>query len=362
MARGYNAVADILPRLADGTDPNTLWAEFVASVQLQNRQRSALVDLFTFRTTRRGDSVLQTPSAISEFEEASEYGVPQSLRLAADTLPMGYTFKWFDLAKRMTWRYLADAPATQIEALNAAALASDNQLTFKAIMRRLFSPTNETNEDGTVVYGLWNGTDGQTPPAYNGNTFATAHNHYLTTGTATLDPADVEILIDTVLHHGYGDDDGSQIVVLAHPIQADVIAGFRAGVGAAKFDFIPSTDAPAYLTAETLVGSRPAGTFQGMKVRGSYGRALIVENSLLPMAYLASLASAGSNSARNPIGFREHPQPAYQGLKIVPGNNSQYPLIDSYYTHGFGVGVRHRGAAAVMQVVASPTYTAPAAF
>ncbi|MFC5677791.1 hypothetical protein [Aeromicrobium endophyticum] len=362
MARGYNAQADVLPRLADGTDPNALWDEFIAAVKLQNDQRSALVDLFTFRTSRKGDSVLQSPSGISEFEEASEYGVPQGLRLAADVLPMGYTFKWFDLAKRMTWRYLVDAPASQVEALHSAALAADNLLTFKGVMRRLFNPVNETNEDGTTVYGLWNGTDGQTPPEYNGNTFFETHNHYLTTGTATLDPADVEILIDTVLHHGYGDDDGSQIVVLAHPIQADVIAGYRVGVNGAKFDFIPSTDAPAYLTAETLVGNRPAGTFQGMRVAGSYGRALIVENSLMPVAYLASLASGGSNSDRNPIGFREHSQPSYQGLKLIPGSTPNYPLIDSYYTHGFGVGVRHRGAAAVMQVVASSTYIAPTAF
>lgn len=320
------------------------------------------MDLFTFRTSRRGDSVLQSPSAISEFEEASEYGVPQGLRLAADVLPMGYTFKWFDLAKRMTWRYLADAPSSEVEALHSAALQADNTLTFKGVMRRLFSPVNETNEDGTVVYGLWNGTDGQTPPDYNGNTFAAAHNHYMTTGTATLDPADVEILIDTVLHHGYGDGDGSQIVVLANPIQTDVIAGYRAGVNGAKFDFIPSSDAPAYLPAETLVGDRPAGTFQGMRVAGSYGRALIVENSLLPTNYLASLATAGSNSDRNPIGFREHPTASLQGLKLIGGNTPNYPLIDSYYTHGFGVGVRHRGAAAVMQVVASPTYTAPTAF
>ena len=36
-----------------------------------------------------------------------------------------------------------------------------------------------------------------------------------------------------------------------------------------------------------------------------------------------------------------------------------YPIIDSYFQRSFGVGVRHRGGAACMQITSGSTYTAP---
>lgn len=358
MARGISSSGDVLRTLSDGTDLNQLWGEFTTTLDLANAQRSALVDLFTFRTTAKGETVLQSPSGTSDFEEASEYGVPQSLRAESATLPLGYTFRWFDLATRYTWKYLADASASQVSALHNAALEADNRLTFKTIMSRLFSPVAAVNEDQTAVYGLWNGTDGQAPPPHYGNTFDPTHTHYLTSGTATLDPGDVELLTETVREHGYGDGDGQQLVILAHPSQVDVIAGWRAGVLGAKFDFIPSDSAPAYLTAETLVGNRPPSSYQGLPVRGSYGRAYIVESPLMPSAFLVSLATGGSNADRNPIALREHTSPTLQGLTIVRGPVPDYPIIDAYYVHGLGAGTRHRSAAAVMQITAG-AYAAP---
>ncbi|WP_068433325.1 hypothetical protein [Piscicoccus intestinalis] len=71
------------------------------------------------------------------------------------------------------------------------------------------------------------------------------------------------------------------------------------------------------------------------------------------------MATSGANSDRNPLAFRQHVRREYQGLRQIPGPNGQYPLAESYYSRGFGVGVRHRGAAAVMQVTASTTYTPP---
>lgn len=357
MARGIAAHGDIIKALADGTDLNDVWNEFVQTLNLANQKRSALVDLFTFRTTLKGETVLQTPSGTADFEEASEYGVPQGIRAEQAMLPMGYTFKWYDLATRYTWRYLADATASQVTSLHNAALEADNRLVFKKVMERLFGNGNTVNEDGTPVYSLWNGTDGQTPPEHDGMTFDAVHSHYLTTGSINLDPADVEDLAGTVLHHGYGDGDGSQLIVLCNPIEADVIATWRVGVNGAKFDFIPSGDAPPYLTTEVLVGNRPPSQFQGLKVLGQYGRALIVENRLIPQAYLVALASSGSNSDRNPIALREHA--SKPGLNIIRGNVPDYPLIESYYVDGLGTGVRHRGAAAVLQITTNAAYTPP---
>ena len=57
--------------------------------------------------------------------------------------------------------------------------------------------------------------------------------------------------------------------------------------------------------------------------------------------------------------MREHTNTAYQGLRHIPGHWHGYPLQDSFFARGFGVGTRHRGAAIVCQITASATYVAP---
>jgi len=86
----------------------------------------------------------------------------------------------------------------------------------------------------------------------------------------------------------------------------------------------------------------------------------LVETDFMPAGYIAVVASEGPDSRANPVGFREHPNLAYRGLRILPGNGS-YPLVSSFYSRTFGVGVRHRGAACVVQVTSAAVtdYTPP---
>lgn len=355
MARsGIAARADVLT-LADGTDLNQIWNEFQASLDIQNAKQTALVELLSFRTTDKKDQVLQSPGGTADFEDASEYGVPKASRAEAALVELGYDFKWKDLATRYTWKYLADASAQQVESLHRGALNADNRLVFKTVLNALFNQANRTSsETDAPIKALWN-ADGSAIPDYNGVSFtAGSHTHYTTTGSASLDPADVEFLQNQVLEHGYGDEDGSTLVILANRQEADVIAGFRAGVNSAKFDFIPSDTSVPYLTQEVLVGQRPSGQFQGMKISGQYGNALIAPTSLVPAGYLASVAVGGPTPV---VGLREHK--TMTGLRLIKGSDPDYPITESYYVHGIGAGVRQRGGAACMQVTASATYTSP---
>lgn len=354
MAKGYNSTGD-LQTLGDGTDLNQLWNEFQQTVEQANSARGAIVDLLTFRTTRRSDTVVQAPAGTAEFEDASEYGVPTGSRAEMASISLGYDFRWKDFATKYTWQYLADASAAQIEALHNGALAADSRLQYKTVLNALLNNANRTSpETDAEIKALWN-ADGSDIPEYEGNTFDGAtHTHYTTTGSATLDPADVEFLQEQVLEHGYGEADGAQLVILCGRAESDTIAGFRAGVNGAKFDFISSDTSVPYLTTEQLVGSRPAGTYQGMKISGQYGHALIAPTSLLPAGYMVCVAVGSTTPV---VGLREHAK--LTGLQVIPGNRADYPLIDSYYVHGIGAGVRQRGAAAVMQVSANATYTAP---
>lgn len=354
MARGIASRADVL-KLTDGTDINALWNEFQATIDVANTNRGALIDLLTFRTTAKSDTVLQAPSGTVEFDDASEYGLPVAGRAEAAVLKLGYDFRWKDFATRYTWMYLADAARGQVESLHNGALAADSRLQYRTVLNALFNNANRSsNETDATVYALWN-ADGASIPDHAGDTFNGAtHTHYLTSGTATLtDPADVEDLQNTVLHHGYGDEDGAQLVLLCNRQEGDIIASWRAGVGGAKFDFISSDTSVPYLTQEQLVGTRPGGEFSGLKISGQYGHALIAPNSLIPAGYMAVVAVGGPTPV---VGMREHAN--FTGLQIIRGKNPDYPLIESNYVHGIGAGVRQRGGAAVMKVTAG-AYTVP---
>jgi hypothetical protein len=362
MPRGFSTAGDVVTTTIDGVDLNQVWTEFQASIELQNQRRSAIAALFTFSTTQPADLVPQA-TARDDFEEASEFGEPKGLRLGPDTLQLGFMRKDYDAATRFTARYLRDATAAQVESVHNLALAADNRLVFRDVMNTIFSPSQRLNDEGIPVYGLWSG-DGMVPPDYASNTFDGTHTHYLTSGAAVIDSGDVEALIDTVQHHGYGTGVGDRLILLCNPVEGRKVRKWRSNVAndngqVADYDFIPSESAPAYLTPETIVGDVAPGDFQGLPLIGSYGPAWICEDGYIPAGYVVLAATGGQGSPLNPVGFREHPNAAYRGLRLIPGPNPSYPLSWSFYTRTFGTGVRNRGAAAVMRITTSPTYAAP---
>lgn len=92
---------------------------------------------------------------------------------------------------------------------------------------------------------------------------------------------------------------------------------------------------------------------------GSYGPAFIIETSYLPSGYVVIVATGGPDALSNTVAVRSHPNPAYQGLRLIPGPNTTYPLVESFSARSFGVGVRHRGSAVVLQVTTDASYTPP---
>lgn len=365
MARGYNAAGDIpVNNLIDGTDAAALFRDYVAVVKAQNARQSSLVGLLSFKTTLASEAVLQSIDA-GEMELASEYGEPTGIRPGFVSSVLGFKFDWYDLATRMTDRFLADATREQTDAITNAALGADNNTTFKAVMSALLNNTARVNAEGVAVKPLWNG-DAEVPPPHDGVTFAAGHNHYLTSGTANLSAAGGQIAVDALIgvatEHGYADN-GGQLLLLVHEQEASQIRGFRtaAAGGEGLYDFIPGEGAPARITSEVVVGDTPPAKVGEQALIGAYGPAWVAQNNLIPKGYVVAVITRGANNAQNPVAFREHPTANLRGLRIVPGS-SEYPLTNSFYSRGFGTGVRHRGAAAVMQVTVNPAYAVPAGF
>lgn len=336
-----------------------------AAVDLRNRRRSAIEALLSFPVNVSAEAVPQAIAGDS-FELASEFGEPVSIRTRPDVVTLGYGFDWFDSAERYTFRFLLDATAEQLRSVHAAMLEGDNRLTFNGIARAIFNSARRVNPEGSTIFPLWAGLPGDTPPPYLNNDFADSHTHYLTTA-GPFDATDLEVAIRHVSHHGYGVQAGSRLVVLANEAEADVIRSFRAGTVAAdgsksRFDFVPSSAAPPYLTTAQIVGNLAPESYESLPLIGSYGPAWIAEESNVPAGYCAVVATGGSNSGLNPVAFREHPRTDMRGLKLVGGSNKDYPLSGSIYARGFGTGVRNRGAAAVLQVTPNVAYAPPLRF
>lgn len=359
--RGYNAADDIVQQTNDGVDLNALWDEYQSTIGLQNAERTKMIQLLTFPVTNPVERVPQVSGA--DFEKASEYGEPVGVRPATSYFTLGYDLEWYDLAARFTWKFLADANRSQVDAINSMALEADNRLMFTKVMDALFNKENRladiNGQQDVNVYALYN-ADGTVPPKYKSNTFDGTHTHYLTSGAATIDSGDVDTLVEDLHSHGYSKQNGYTVAIMVNHREANVIRTFRVADGDTN-DFVPSMgSAGMFLPRDVeLFGGQPASNWRGLNVIGSYGDALIVEEDTIPVGYTLGIASGGPENLGNPVGLREHSNASMRGLRLVKGPNPDYPLIDSFYNRGFGTGIRQRGGAIVMQITASATYTTP---
>jgi len=359
--QGFNERADVMVQAADGTDLNEIFREIQQILALRQSLRNQLVDQFTYQVTDVIEQVA-VPSDV-DFEVATEYGQPKGIR-GGKRFNRGYDFQFYDLAVRYTWMFLAEADRAQIENLNNQALDADNRLIFNKVLKTIYNPTNQLgtadNNIPVTVNKFFNG-DGEIPPIWKTNTFLGSHTHYVGSNGASLVPANIQLIEDDLYSHGYGVQNGTKLVLYVSRQEGKIIRGFKVATGA-TYDFIPTEGygGGVILPASMGIVAQPGQAVAGQI--GTYGPWHIVEDIYFQPGYIIGLASGGPDDLMNPIGIRQHKNPAYQGLKHIPGGNAAYPLIDSFYRHGFGTGVRQRGGGFVMQIVASTTYTTPAAY
>lgn len=362
-ARGYNTAGDVLTQTVDGRSLSDIWTEFQQVLGIHNTFRQRLIDLLSFNVSAPIEDVPQITG--DDFEEASEFGVPKSIR-GGDYFSMGYDFKWYDLRIAYTWQYLAEATTGQVESLNNMALEADNRLVFNKVLRAVFNNVTRMatiRNTGVNVYPFYNG-DTTIPPTFKTYVHGAPHQHYLTSGGATVDSGDLDEMETHLKHHGYGASMGSQLVLLCNSQQVNTIRSFRVSTNA-SYDFIPAQGSPpGYYPANAggIQGSQPPSDFQGLTVAGRYGNWLIIEEDFVPVGYLFGFATGGLLNATNPVGIRQHANTGLQGLRLIKGSDNDYPLVDSYYNHGFGTGVRHRGAGVVMQIKVAAGFDIPAAY
>jgi hypothetical protein len=368
--KGFNERSDLLFAAADGTDLNDFWDEVQTAVNARNAQRNRIVDMLTFRVTDMAERV-SVPTGGDDFEVATEYGLPKAVKVKpGNTFWRGYDFNFYDLAVRYTWMYIAEADIRALRQQTNNALEADNRLVFSRVMKTFFNPVNGvglTDQNMPVtVYKFYNG-DGEVPPPVGTTTFAGTHNHYVTTtglsSSATLTPATVDAMQAHLDHHGYTLLAGYRKVLWVNTQEYNIIKNWKVANGA-TWDFIPDDTRPG---GGVFVPDANGGRYVGAPGRiqgqvGTYGPWNVVQEDYVPAGYVGGIVTGGPDQISNPIGLREHANPSFRGLKIIPGDKNGYPLIESFFQRGLGTGIRHRGAGIVMQVSASATYTVPAIY
>ncbi len=368
-ARGINARGDIVTETADGISVNDLWSAYQDFLDEFNKRRDPLLNFLTWRTAKAREDIIGTGVQV-DMEEATEYGIPVGVRPEVPpTTSMGYTFKWYDIGAHFTWQFLADSESDQVDSITNMVAEASNRGLFLQVMRTLFNTNRRVNKEGLTVFPFYAGAVGDDPPDVGTTTFADQHNHFVTTNAAALTPAHLEALQTLVREHGYKRVAGYSLVLMINEAQEGTIRNFRstANGGTGTYDFVPAQGtSPLLLPTDVRLDdngvTRPPATLNGMEVVGAYSEMTIVKNEFIPAGYLVLFATGGPENIQNPIAIREHPKQALRGLRLVKGRVPDYPLIDSYYNHGFGTGIRHRGAGAILQIKVGTTYDVPAAY
>lgn len=378
MPKGYNTSGDILTRTRDGQDLNAIWDMYQEALAAFNATRQPLIDLLSFNTTQIIEDLVQPGQ--EKFEEATEFGIPTGIRPAPAPTARAYPFKWYDTRAAYTFQFLAGGPSqtsgasqAQLDTILQQVLEADNQLQFELVMKALFNNANRTTLiDGAsyTVTALYN-ADGSYIPPYKGTSFPGNHTHYSVTGSAQawiFDPDDFLTLARLVEEHGYTRAAGYNVNFLMNSVDANATIArfvrnevFSTSTVTSLYDFIPAQGQNFTVQLPpgfTLVGGLPQNQFAGLDVLGSWGPYLVVTDNQIPAGYMVAVASRGGSTNSNVIGIREHANPALRGVVLRPGNNQNYPLIDSYYIRGMGTAVGPRGAAAIMQNAAA--YAVPA--
>jgi len=317
---------------SDFIDPNVLWNDYQDSLEDYNATSFGLVDLLTFRTTDKTFSVLQ---GAYDFEDYADYTLPDSQDLSYLELSIG--IKDFDLRFAFTWARILESVQSELDARHAAALQADTRLILKQVIRAAL--TKEGLTLGGVTSPAFYNADGTVPPPVKNTTFTSSHNHYLASIGSSLASTDLDAMQSDLVHHGFITD----LILMNNRSQTATIKGFTG--------FVPAAQLVHDIKWTNLVGD---------PYYGSYDRMSMLEEDWIPAGYLfAFSAQGGSNSASNPIAFRESINPGARGLILQRCNNPEYPLADSFYYRKFGVGVRQRGNGVALNIVPSGPYVSP---
>ncbi len=247
-------------------------------------------------------------------------------------------------------RFFRDAREAQLMAQIKVIIDRARWRWEKKLLERWLTNTENAVGSGYDVPFV-RGTGGNvdfTPPAYQGEAFASSHDHYLGFNASTPKTfADVlNGLAETLQEHGHVPPYIAMVSradIATYRALADFIQMVSPSVMAV--DRGGATSGAIYM--QRGAGMDEFGEFGGFQ--SDYGEIRLRATSRIPTGYAGLAKSYGANDARNPLAVRVHPDVGY-GAYVVPetSGDNDYPIKQVNVEFEFGVSVgqdRTNGAA-----------------
>ena len=275
------------------------------------------------------------------FGDFTEYGRADSKR--ADTEGHMLPLLAKDRMLGWTWKYLQEARISQIDADIADAIKDAKDLYRVQYLTRLLKRGDDTGLEGLGSTGISTGfataaaSTGvdYTPPAHNGNTFTSDHEHYIGIAGGAFTDAVFTDSKDELREHGHeppyefiiGTSDESTVRGLTNFVE---VANFGVSLG--------NDTAVSTLGVEAQMnGSYYIGAIHDFMVRVMPG---------MPQYYGFGWKSYGANSQRNPLRIRLKKGTTTPLVRAFSdprsGAGAAYPLQELMLYTQLGVGVANR--------------------
>lgn len=258
-----------------------------------------------------------------------------------------------------TWRALRDVRSTQIEADIATIINSGIWRFEQKLMGRFFDSDEvaigSAGYNVPFVHSTTGNVDFQ-PPAYDGSSFATTHDHFIGYNLSTPKTfADVfEGLALTLAEHGHPPPytaivsraDATTINALTNKVQMVE--------GVTVIDRAAATTGPQFFMNGTQSIDR-LGFYQS-----GLGLIELIATNRIATGYVGMAKSYGINNPKNSLAVRIHPDSGGFGFSLIPSpsDHRYFPIKQVDVDLEFGVGVgRDRTNGAVGFLVAGGSYT-----
>ena len=307
----------------DGIDYNEVWNNYLTpAIDRYNEvDETDLEALLAVRDDERIKKYLvRTTDAFSKLADGerpdrskAKYGKFQGL---TQKFGAGYGY---------TFDFLKDANLQMIIDHQANILELDRENIRNEILKACL--LNSTD-------GFYNGSfetnEGiSAPPKYGANTFSASHTHYI---GSTKTAVDLELCADIRAHireHGHK----GRLVGFINSADEKALTKI----------FVP--------TSSSLTVANPLTDL--VAVDGYINRAGGIDwvaTEIIPSGYILVVATNPEVDAQKPVALIEPINDSYKGLLLLPGDNKDYPIINSYYLRWIGAKVIHRGAGVAVQL------------